>query len=458
VGRAGALTAMPEVVLEQILTAPEAVYLVNGRRFEAHSPGLAAAIALAHAEHGHPRCLCRTDGVDMYVARFATGFIVKRMPNTGSRHAPHCPSYAPPEDLSGLGEVPASAIDEDPATGTTTLKVDFAITKFGNRTTMSSGGSNSSVAAKGTRLSLRGLLHYLWDQADLTRWHPCFAGKRSWGTVRNHLLQGAQNKFLSGHPLRSRLCIPEPFSLERRAAIHARRMAQWSQSIATPGKSQHLNLLIAEVKEIAPARYGFKALLKHVPDQAFALNGDLYRRLCRAFESELLLWGAADDLHMVIIATFGLSAAGIATVFELSLMPVTAQWLPIEDSFERQLVDRLLADGRSLVKVLRHGLPRSRRVASVVLTDAGESPPALFIVASADDHGAVMETADPSPVSAPKWIWRPPEPMPPLPLRRQVRYTDASQLQRDAHENLESALGACRARTSRSRRERPARR
>ncbi len=31
-------------------------------------------------------------------------------------------------------------------------------------------------------------------------------------------------------------------------------------------------MLIAEVKEIVPARYGFKAVVKHVPDQAFALR------------------------------------------------------------------------------------------------------------------------------------------------------------------------------------------
>ena len=88
-------------------------------------------------------------------------------------------------------------------------------------------------------------------------------------------------------------------------------MAQWSQAIATPGKPQHLMLMIAEVKEIVPARYGFKAVVKHVPDQAFALDEQLYRRFGRRFESELALWGAADDIHMVIIATFSVATAGM---------------------------------------------------------------------------------------------------------------------------------------------------
>jgi len=83
--------------------------------------------------------------------------------------------------------------------------------------------------------------------------------------------------------------IPEALSVDQRDAINARCVAQWSQAIAAVGKPQHLMLLIAEVKEIAPARYGFKAVVKHVPDQAFALDEQLYRRLGRRFESALTL-------------------------------------------------------------------------------------------------------------------------------------------------------------------------
>ena len=57
-------------------------------------------------------------------------------------------------------------------------------------------------------------------------------------------------------------------------------------------------LLICEVKEIVPARYGFKAVVKHVPEQTFALDEQLYRRLGRRFKSELTLWGADRDIHM----------------------------------------------------------------------------------------------------------------------------------------------------------------
>ena len=403
-------------------TAPPSVYEVGGQRFEAASRGFAEAVADAHAAHRRPRCMCLVDGVEMYVARLAgtnEGFIVKRMPNTGSHHAPDCPSYEPPPESSGLGQVLGSAITEDPTTGETTLKLDFSMSKIAGRSAMpTSGGDSDSVASSGTKLSLRGLLHYLWDQADLTRWQPGFAGKRTWGTVRKHLLLAAENKIARGDSLRSRLYIPEVFSVEHRDAISARRMAQWSHSIAAPGKPQRLMLLIAEVKEIVPARYGFKAVAKHVPDQAFALDEQLYRRLGRRFETALALWGATEDIHMVIIATFSVAATGIPTIVELSLMPVTRHWLPVEDGFEKQLIERLVADGRSFVKGLRYNLGAESALASATLTDCEGSAPLLFVVhAGIEDSGRYLQVCDPL---APVWLWNPSsEAMPSLPPRGQ---------------------------------------
>jgi hypothetical protein len=276
------------------------------------------------------------------------------------------------------------------------------------------GGESDSVASSGTKLSLRGLLHYLWDQAELTRWQPGFAGKRPWSTVRKYVLQAAENKIARGNSLRSRLYIPEVFAVEQRDALNARRMTQWSHAVTMPGKPQHLMLLIGEVKEIVPARYGFKAVVKHVPDQAFALDEQLYCRLGRRFESALTLWGAADDIHMVMIATFSVATAGVPTIVELSLMPVTRQWLPVEDAFEKQLVEKLVSDGRSFIKGLRYNLGSASALACASLTDCDGSAPPLFVVpAGVEDDGRHLQMSDPS---VPLWLWHPTaEAMPPLP-------------------------------------------
>ena len=255
-------------------TLPPSAYDIGGQRWVKDAPGFAEAIARAYNARQRPLCTCIQEGVEMYVARLAGphgGYIVKRMPDTGYRHAPDCLSYEPPADVSGLGQVLGTAITEDPTTGQTSLRLGFSLTKLPGRSQMpAAGGESESACTDGTKLSLRGLLHYLWDQAELTQWHPGFAGKRTWGAVRRQLLSAADNKFARGDSLRSRLYMPETFFLDQRDAINARRSAQWLQALSAPGKPQCLLLLIGEVKEIVPARYGFKAVLKHVPDQVLA--------------------------------------------------------------------------------------------------------------------------------------------------------------------------------------------
>jgi hypothetical protein len=389
------------------------LYLFGSARLSSEDEGFADAMASAHADRLRPKCLCLVQAIEMYVARLAgtdAGFIVKRMPGTGSRHAPDCASYEPPAEASGLGQVLGTAIKEDPATGETALRLGFSMSKLGGRATMPAPGTPSdSVSSDGSKLSLRGLLHYLWDQAELTRWQPGFAGKRSWGTVRKHLLLAAENKVARGEALRCRLYIPEPFFIEQRDPLNARRIAQWSHAVASPGKPQHLMLLIGEVKEIVPARYGYKAVIKHVPDQAFALDEPLYRRLGRRFDSELALWASADTVHMVVIATFGVTEAGIPTIGEMSLMPVTPQWLPIEDSFERQLVVRLVADGRAFIKGLRYNLHRGQCLASATLTDTGEAGSMMFVVPAGLEGTAAADgiTGSNPRGDAPVWVWLP---------------------------------------------------
>lgn len=412
---------MQETTTEAVAPASQSTYLVGGQQFRTDSSGFAEAIAAAYADHHRPRCLCSQGGIEMYVARLGPGYIVKRMPNTGSQHAPDCPSYEPPPEFSGLGQVLGSAITEDSATGETTLELGFPMSKICGRSTIpTSGSASNSVVSDGTKLSLRGLLHYLWDQAELTRWHPGFAGRRTWATVRRHLLQAAEKMIARGGALDARLYIPEVFSVAQRHAIDVRRVAQWARAAATPGKPQPLMLLIAEVKEIVRARYGFKAVIKHLPDQAFAIDEGLYRRLVRTFEPELSMWGATDNLHMVMVATFGVGSTGVPSISELSLMPTTAQWLPVEDALGHHLLETLVREARCFIKGLRYNLSAEVPLATAVLTDAGTSPVPLYIGLRTVPNGGTghalwdHESADVH--SA--WVWNSAEgPMPPIPLQ-----------------------------------------
>lgn len=393
----------------------QAAYEIGGRRWHKDQPGFAEAIAHAYEQQLRPRCLCRSDaesrGIEMYVARLLEGYIVKRMPNTGSQHATHCPSYEPPAELSGLGPLLGTAIIENPSTGQTTLRLDFPMSKMPGLSTLpaQSTASSSSARSQGNKLSLRALLHYLWDQAELTHWNPGFSGRRSWGTVRRHLLQAAENKLVQGHALLGSLYVPEVFSVEHRGAIQTRRQERWARNARKQSQSQPLLLMVAEVKEISPSRYGHKAVIKHLPDQVFALDDVLYRRLCRSFESELTLWGTEPDLHLIMIATFRVIEAGTPDILELSLMLTTAQWLPVDDGWDQQLIGALVRQGRSFVKILRYNTPGTQALVCATLLDCGDSLCPLCI--DRDHYSDALLLADftvptPNP-DIPSWRWSP---------------------------------------------------
>ena len=177
----------------------------------------ATNLAMAYSDKSRPCCLCYgRQGCPCTSAASMIAFLVKRMPNTGSNHHPDCDSYEPPPELSGLGEV-AGAIQEDIDAGSTALKLDFKLWKLGSRSLPISSGVNAdSVRTDGSRLTLRGTLHYLWEQAQLNRWTPGMAGKRSWYVVRKHLLLS------SGRQDRERFC---PY----RRAVHPRVVLRRAQ-------------------------------------------------------------------------------------------------------------------------------------------------------------------------------------------------------------------------------------
>lgn len=378
-------------------------YSLYDKQYEAGHADLYALLPQAHEARIRPVCLCMTPGVEMYIARFNERYLIKRMPGTSRQHAIECDSYDPPPELSGFGEVEGSAIREDVESGEVTLRFAFALSKGASREPPEpTGKETDSVKADGKKLTLRGTLHYLWEEAGLNRWTPAMAGKRSWYVVRKYLLQAAAGKVAKGAVLGDLLYIPESFVADQKSEIQQRRMAQIARSV----QSKRYLLVIGELKEIAPARFGHKLVLKHLPDYGLMLDDDIHDRLLKRFGMELEFWDAADGgVHLLAIATAKITPSGVAQVQEASFMLTTNQWIPFDNGFEKTLLDTL-AD-RRYRKCLRYNLPSSRPLASAVLTDV-EQATALYIVppeandAWRTEFDALLEGSD-----LDAWVWEP---------------------------------------------------
>lgn len=392
------------------------MYDIGGHRYNQDDKELNDALASIYGTTTRPLCLCKSGGVEMYIAKVNTRFILKRMPHSGAKHAISCDSYEPPAELSGRGEVMDSAVQTDMDEGVTTLRFDFALTKTGSRAAPVKGNTeHDSVRTDGKKLTLRGTLHYLYDEAGLARWYPAMAGKRSWWVIRKYLLEAAADKKAKGNQLADMLYIPESFSMEKKDDIARRRMALFRTLMPVDGSTKKLMLLVGELKEMGDARFGKKMVIKHLNDCPFILNEDVYKRFLKRFDSELALWSGNENSHLMVIATFGVNGSGTAMIEEASAMLVNENWIPFESIDERMLIDELTKERRKFVKGLRYNLPSTKVLASAVLNDTRE-PVALYI----EPYGAdelykkqMDELMDSSSMQG--WIWNTSEAMPEFP-------------------------------------------
>lgn len=398
-------------------------YRIDHQFIKSDDLTLPEALAQAYAAKTRPACMCREPGIEMYIAKVTGKFLVKRMPNSGGSHAPACDSYEPPPELSGLGQVMGSAIQEDPDEGVTTLKLDFSLTKVtGRAAPVASGAESDSAKTDGNKLSLRGTLHYLWEEAGFNRWAPSMAGKRNWYVIRKYLLQSAEDKSAKGASLGDILYVPETLYPDKANEIEQRRAAQMAKATAHQKGARHLMLVIGEVKKIEQSRYGHKIVFKHLPNYHFMMNDDLHKRLCKRFEAELGISDALPDTHLIAIGTFSLTNGGTASLEEVALMNVTENWVPFENTFDKMVIDAMTHANRRFMKGLRYNLQATRPLACMVASDTRPEPTAMYIVppgTSESYTSAMNELIAESKLA--NWLWEAGVAMPPLPPMDRAR-------------------------------------
>lgn len=396
------------------------LFLLGGARFDPTSVDGQGALLEARRTQRRIYCACKPKGPELYIASLADCFIVKRMPGQGHLHAMDCPSFAPPEELSGYANVHGEAIREDLETGETLLRLDFALSKSGRRAAPpeASDKAKGEVAADPRKLKLSAFLHYLWQEAELVKWVPGMAGKRNWSLVRHRILDAAAGKVAKSRDIEQTLFVPEVWRKDTNVEIAARRLARFDAFRATKGRAQSLGLLVGEYKSHAPSRFGSKLFIKHMPDAPFFMDEALARRFDDAFGDLLRLTDMINGARAMVIATFSVADAGYPSFVEIGIMLVNAQWLPFENPRDHALVEHLIASRRSFVKSQRFNLPPGSPIASAVLTDL-QKPVALFVADPRADADAVSELYQTAASGLyPSWVWGNESEMPSLPTER----------------------------------------
>jgi hypothetical protein len=353
-------------------------YIINGRLVSKTAPDWQPILKDAYNAKIHPLCGCKQlNHPKLYISKFLESFVLKRMPFSGATHSVECDHYEQPAEISGMSQIDGTAIKVNTTTDMTTLSLDFPLKKGVARTAITSDNiEEDSVRADGTKLTLRATLHYIYAEAALTTWVPRMQGKRSWFVVRRELLNAAHQMRAKSFPLDDLLFIPETFHAESVADIDSRTTHRLKRLAESPNNRM---LIIAEVKALEAARFGHRIVAKHLPQQLLYLNDELYARLIKAFSTQLELWAAHDDSHLLLIGTFFRSPSGNLTLERVCLMNVNQQWIPFETINHLTLINHLHESQRRFIRSLRYNLKSSQLIATATLTDTGDIPTALYM-------------------------------------------------------------------------------
>lgn len=390
-------------------------FALGDRVWRADDPDLQAALAAVYDTPERPRCLCRPGGIEMYIARHRY-FVVKRMPETGCRHHPGCPSFEPEPGQSGLGELVGSAVLES-AAGGVELRVDFPWARRAGRGVVRGEPQDvGEVAVPPRRLSLRALTHFLFERAGFNRWSPAMAGKRNQAVLRKYLLAAAEDVVVKGVPLAERLFVPEAFSEAGKLDAAQRRREKLAVLRPKEGGTP-LALVIGEFKACEATAPGRRIWLRHLPDAPLLIAAKAWERMERVYAA-LFEARDADSGHRVRLVLTALIRARREYTYEIdaaSLMMTSEQWIPVDGVHELPLIDALVAQGRRFMKPLRYDARSAAAFPNALLLDAGPVPVALHVVSPfMDAKERPIKERSISNSGAGTWVWCTEEAIPPF--------------------------------------------
>lgn len=406
-------------------------FFVRGRHYACADPALQDVLASIYGSSERPRCMCVPGGVPMYIANHGF-YVVKRMPETGKSHHPGCPSFEPEAGMSGLGELQGEAIIEH-APDQIELRTAFAITRKSGACSPRGPASDDVKQVKASRqaMSLRALLHFLYERAGFNRWYPAMTGRRNWAVIHKYLQEAAKGVVLKGSTLDEKLFVPEPFRVEFRDEIADRRRRKLA-ALTSPenASSFKMGLLVGQYNGSEPTHQGRRIIVKHMPDSPLFIDNKAWTKTERTYGA-MLQACEADVEHKPRILMIALVYAKREFVYQvdtLSMMMVTDQWIPLDDLHELPLLESLVQEGRSFIKPLRYDSRAPASIPTALMLDCVEAPMPMYVLSPyAEPKARVQQEKLIADRGSSAWVWRSEEERPPFPSLDRAASRSASQ-------------------------------
>lgn len=399
-------------------------YFIKGRTYPAADPGLQDALAQVYGSPERPRCLCVSGGIEMYIARHAE-YIVKRMPDTGHLHHPTCPSFEPEPGMSGLGELVGEAIIEH-APDQVEVRTDFAMSRLPGKTVPPGEAviDPAEVHAPRKRMSLRALMHFLFERAGFNRWYPAMEGRRNQGVLHKYLSEAARGVTVKGASLDERLYVPEPFRVELKDEIGERRRKKLALLLSPEDAVQYkMAIIVGEYNGSEPTSFGRRIVVKHMPDVPLYIENKAWERVERSYAPTLQARDAdvPKKPRVMLAALVYAKREYVYQVDTVSMMLTTDQWIPLDGLYELPLIEALQSEQRSFMKPLKYDAKSAAAFPNVLLLDCEVGPVPLHVVSAVADAKEKALKVRALAIDPPHWIWNTDTEVPSFPARGRSR-------------------------------------
>lgn len=380
---------------------------------------------LAQCRGRYPLCKCREPGLPLYIAR-RTKLYLARLPNSGPKHDPRCPSYEPDRAFCGWSIYSTQALRES-AEGHLSIKLGVALHIRSARLGTLPGASigASSEARHPEALKLPGLLHLLWERSEFNRWRPGMLHRRHYRQLRKYVLETAETIHTRRQPLTRHLYVPEAFSPELALEIEARRQLSFRQLGQTRQGAPMRILTLGKLRSVSDSDSTPVLRLAHLPNE-FAVNL-APELLAKLQQSTQFAWIDGRSIHpefqLFLLLTMQRSTKAMWQADAIAGLVTSAEFIPLHSIEDALLCQRLVTEGRSFYKPMHYDAPAAR-FPNFILTDCDQSrgvPLEIITSDAADSAMRRLRVSNYEAEQSPHWTWELADgPAPPLMERTQI--------------------------------------
>lgn len=359
---------------------------VDDQKFspERRAQGVAWRKALETAYNRSPRgrgmCHCRTDlELPLAIRRLSRLYTIARYPNTGPLHRPDCEFFSPIREFSGSAAY-AGGVIQELTQGRIKLRLSFGLRRGeGVSPVPQDRAADSGPRRAGqAQITLLGLLHYLWEDAEINFWHPRFAGKRRWKGLARLLRERA-----------GRLIIARAATLESILVIAEASQEARNTEIIASAREEGLRLIVlGELAGVEQSVYdyavtlrgGEKAGLRLWASSALIDNAKRRFRLRTDMPESNPVASTQRQIAcmMIEMSTRAVARERVnARIQDMVVMHTSDHYIPVDSTYECRLAERLVEEGREFIKPLRYDSKHALVLPDFLLLDAGNNDKGL---------------------------------------------------------------------------------